>query len=177
MEMKIELSTRDCVLAAWEGVVVGLWRGKTTAAAMQRVGQLVNRYAIERQAPLLILTVVEKNAPLPPSEARAELVSFLKGSNGLVERHAVVFEGEGFRAASIRAVVAGVALFSRPDYPYRVFESVGAAARFLAAGRNGTLAAHRLVRMVAEARRDPGTQTLLPWLTPPARGADSLRPR
>jgi hypothetical protein len=177
MDIKIELSTRDCVLALWEGVVLGLWRGKTTGAAMQRVGQIVKQYAIERQGPLLILTVVEKNAPLPPSEARAELVSFLKGGNGLVERHGLVFEGEGFRAASIRAVVAGVALFSRPDYPYRVFESVSAAARFLAAGRNGALAPHRIVRMVAEARRDPGTQTLLPWLTPPARSVDALRSR
>ena len=164
MDVRIEISTRDCVFAVWEGLALGLWRGQTTVGAMRRASQLLTQHVERRQAPVLLLTVVEENAPLPPLEARMELVAFLKAANHLVERHAVVFEGEGFRAASIRAVVAGVALFSRPEYPYRIFGSVGAAARFLTAGKSGAPAPHRVMRMVNEARRTPGTQTLLPWL-------------
>jgi len=177
MDVRVELSTSDCVIAAWEGVVLGLWRGKTTAGALRRAGQIVTKQVEERQRPVLLLTVVEENAPLPPLEARMELVSFLKASNGQVERHGLVFEGEGFRAASVRAVVAGVALFSRPDYPYRVFGSVGAAARFLAAGKNGSPAPHRVIRMVNEARRAPATQTMLPWLMSKPHAIDTLQPR
>ena len=173
--VRIELTTRDCVVAVGFGVALGVWRGKTTVGAMRRAGQIVQHYAVEHQSPLLLLTVVEENAPLPPLEARMEMVSFLKGSNGIVDRHGLVFEGEGFRAASIRAVVAGVALFSRPDYPYRVFSSVGAAARFLVAGKSGTLAPHRLIRMVSEARRSQGTETMLPWLVASSQLGGELR--
>jgi hypothetical protein len=176
MDVKIEMSTRDCVFAVWEGVALGLWRGKTTVGAMQRAGQILAQHVASRQAPVLLLSVVEENAPLPTLEARMELVSFLKGASGQVERHGVVFEGEGFRAASIRAIVAGVALFSRPDYPYRVFGSVGAAARFLVAGKN-IPPPHRIIRMVNEARLAPGTQTMLPWLTPQSQITEPLRPR
>jgi hypothetical protein len=177
MDMRIEMSTRDCVFAVWEGVALGLWRGKTTVGAMRRAAQLLTQYVATRQAPILMLTVVEEAAPLPPLEARIEMVSFLKTGNGLLERHGLVFEGEGFRAASIRAVVAGAALFSRPDYPYRVFGSVGSAARFLAAGKTGSPAPHRIIRMVNEARRDSGTQTMLPWLAAQSQVSEALRPR
>ncbi|HKO91212.1 MAG TPA: hypothetical protein VJU61_08670 [Polyangiaceae bacterium] len=177
MDVRIEISTRDVVFAFWDRVALGLWRGKTSVGAMQRAGQLLTQYVAERQSPVLLLTVVEENAPLPSLEARVELVSFLKASNGLVERHGLVFEGEGFRAASIRAVVGGVSLFSRPDYPYRVFGSVGSAARFLAAGKNGSPAPHRVLRMVSEARRDRGSPTIVPWLTPQPQASSSLPPR
>jgi hypothetical protein len=177
-DLRIEASTRDCVMALWEGVALGLWRGKTTVAAMRRAGQIIATYGAERQSRVLLLTVIEEEAPLPTLEARMEMVAFLKLANAVVERHAIVFEGEGFRAASVRAVVAGVALFSRPDYPCRVFGSIGAAARFLTAGKaTNTLAPHRIIRMVNEARRDVGTQTMLPWMLPPSPLGSALRPR
>jgi hypothetical protein len=171
------MSTSDVVFAFWDRVALGLWRGKTTVGGLQRAGQVLAQYVADRKSPVLLLTVVEENAPLPALEARVELVTFLKASNGLVERHGLVFEGEGFRAASIRAVVAGVSLFSRPEYPYRVFGSVGAAARFLASGRNGSLAPHRVMRMVGEARRDRATPTMAPWATPAPQVSNVLRPR
>ena len=177
MNVEIQMSTRDVVLAAWGRVGLGLWRGKTTVGALRKATQLLSKYAEQIQQPLLLLTVVEESAHLPPLEARMEMVSFLKGGNGQVERHAIVFEGEGFRAASIRAVVAGVSLFSRPDYPSRVFGSVGAAARFLSAGKMDAPAPHRVIRMVNEARRALGTETMLPWLTPSVQSSDSLSSR
>lgn len=177
-ELRIELSTRDCVMALWEGLALGLWRGKTTPGAMRHAGQIMSNYAAERQGPVLLFTVIEEGAPLPTLEARMEMVAFLNMANGRVARHAVVFEGEGFRAASVRAVVAGAALFSRPAYPCRVFGSVGAAARFLIAGKgSAALAPHRLIRMVNEARREVGTQTMLPWLLPSSPVGSELRSR
>jgi hypothetical protein len=162
MDVKIELCTRDCIIASWDGLGLGVWRGKTTVETVRRAGQILTEYARARQRRLLLLTLVEQNAPLPSIEARTELVSFLKAANGYVERHGLVFEGEGFRAASIRALVAGVALFSRPEYPYRILGSVSAAARFIASG-NGAPSPHRTIQMVAEARRAAGTQSAEPW--------------
>ena len=176
MDVRIDVSTRDVVLAVWDRVVLALFRGRTTVQALRRAGQLVPELHASSKELVFMLTVVEEQASLPALEVRMELVSFLKGVNGQVDRSAVVFEGEGFRAASVRAVVAGVSLFSRPDYPHRVFGSVGSAARFLSGGRQGVLVPHRVIRMVQEARRAPGTQTFLPWMHGVPSTA-SLRPR
>jgi len=177
MDVRIKLSTRDSVFALWDRVALALWRGNTTAGAVRRGSEILAEHAAAWGSRVWLLTVVEENVPLPALEARMELVSLLKNANGLVERSALVFEGEGFRAASVRAVVAGVSLFSRPEYPHRVFGSVGAAARFLAAGRTDAPAPHRVIRMVNEARHAPGTQTFLPWLAGANPNGDGLRPR
>jgi len=177
MDVRIKVSSRDAVFALWDRVALALWRGKTTSGAVRRGSEILAEHAAAWDGRVLLLTVVEENVPLPALEARMELVSLLKNANGLVERSALVFEGEGFRAASVRAVVAGVSLFSRPEYPHRVFASVGAAARFLGGGRKDAPAPHRVIRMVNEARHAPGTQTFLPWLAGANQTGDGLRPR
>ncbi|MEO8178971.1 MAG: hypothetical protein ABI895_09080 [Deltaproteobacteria bacterium] len=145
--------------------------------ALRRGAEIFEEHAAVCENRMLLLTVIEEQAPLPPLEVRMELVSSLKAGNGRIERSALVFEGEGFRAASVRAVVAGVSLFSRPEYPHRVFASVGSAARFLGAGKSDSAAPHRVIRMVNEARRSPGTQTFLPWLPGVTQQAGALRTR
>lgn len=177
MDVSIDVSSKDFVLAAWDRVFLALWRGKTTLAGLRRAGELVPLLFGSRQEPILMLTVIEEGAPLPPLEVRVELVSFLKRVNGLIDRSAIVFEGDGFKATSVRAVVAGVSLFSRPDYPHRVFGSVGSAARFLAGGKNGSPPPHRVLRMVNEARRAPESPTFLPWVPAPDQTSTAPRPR
>jgi len=177
MDLKIDVATRDVVLAVYDRMVVALFRGRTTVQAVRRSAQLVAELQASRQEPVLVLTVLEEHSIVPPLEVRVELVGYLKRVNGLVERSAVVFEGEGFRAATIRSIVAGVSLFSRPDYPHRVFASVGSAARFLANGRNGLLPPHRVIRMVQEVRRAPTTQTLMPWMQGPPPSGTFVQPR
>jgi len=176
MDVKIEVSTPDAVFAVWDRVALALWRGKTTVPALLRGGEILAQHAASCNNLALLLTVVEKNVPLPPLEARIELVTLLKRANGLVERSALVFEGEGFRAASVRAVVAGVSLFSRPAYPHRVFASVGSAARFLGGGKTQSPAPHRVIRMVNEARRAALTEPFM-WFAEASPPEASLRPR
>jgi hypothetical protein len=177
MDVKIHASSRDCVFATWERLVLAVWRGNTTVAAVRRGDQVLAQYAAECGERVFLLTVVEENSPLPPLEARMELAACLRRASTVVARSALVFEGEGFRAASVRAVVAGISLFSRPEYPHRVFASVGSAARFLAGGLSASPAPHRVIRMVNEARRAPGTQSFLPWLAGAPQVGEALRPR
>ena len=174
MNIRVEESTAEYVFAHWERVMVAVWRGRTTVSAVKRGEEVLQSLVKRRGEPVLLLTVVEPSAPLPPLEARMELVGMLKRCAGNVERSALVFEGEGFRAASVRAVVAGVSLFSRPVYPHRVFATVGAAARFLGAG--GSPVPHLLIRAVRDMRRRPTNGTFVPWI-PGALTEPSLRQR
>jgi hypothetical protein len=187
MDVHFEESTNDYIFAEWNRVLLAIWRGKTTSSALRHGETLFERL----EGPLLLLTIVEATASLPTLDARVELVGVLKRAAGKIERSAVVFEGEGFRAASVRAVVAGVSLFSRPTYPHRVFGTVSAAARFLTEGKSTSLStsgplsapaspppsAALITRMVHEARRRPRAGAFAPWAPgAPVPGA-SLRQR
>jgi len=176
MDVRIEDSTSDYVFAHWDRVVLVVWRGRTTLSSVRLGEQVFEQHASRCAGPVLLLTIVEPAAPLPALEARMELVAFLRRGAGRIERSALVFEGEGFRAASVRAVVAGMSLFSRPAYPHRVFSSVSGAARFLAGGKGGSPTPHLLIRAVRDARQPSGTSTYVPWIpVPPYPGAPLRR--
>lgn len=178
MDVRVEESTADHVFAAWDRVVIVVWRGKTSFAAVKRGEQVMLDHQRRIGEPILLLTVVDVAAPLPPLETRMELVAMLHRANGKILRSVVVFEGEGFRAASVRAVVAGVSLFARPAYPHRVFGRVSSAARFLAGGADGVPAPHEMIRAVAQARARQGSApSFAPWLPSGVRVEPVLRQR
>jgi hypothetical protein len=178
MDIRIEDSAVDHVLAVWDRVVIAVFRGKTSFAAVKRCEQIFDQYQRQLATPLLLLTVVDVEAPLPALDVRMELVASLHRANGRMLRSAVVFEGDGFKAASVRAVVAGISLFARPAYPHRVFSRVGSAARFLAGGPDGTPAPHLLIRAVNQARARQGIIASVPaWLPASGRADSALRPR
>jgi hypothetical protein len=178
MDLKVDMATRDFVLCVWDRVLIALFTGRTTVQAARRAAQLATELYEARGEKLLHMTILDEHISMPPLEVRVEIVGFMKRVNGIVERSAVVFEGEGFRAATVRSIVAGVSLFSRPDYPHRVFPSVGSAARFLANGKSGVLAPHRMIRMVQEARRAQAAQAFVPWMQePPSSSKPFAHPR
>ena len=165
MDVRIEESTADHVVAVWDRVVIFFCRGKTSLAAVRRCEQAIDEQFRRNGELVLLLTIVDMIAPLPPLEVRMEIAGALHRLNGKLARSGVVFEGEGFRAASVRAVVAGVSLFARATYPHRIFSRVGAAARFLAGGADGSPAPHKLIRAVSQARaRQGASPSFAPWL-------------
>jgi hypothetical protein len=178
MEARIEEATSDHVLGERERVVLAVWRGTMTLPALRRVEQLLDQQDQRHPGQLLLLTVLEATASLPTLVARAALVGLLQRSGGKIERSAWVIEGEGVRAAGMRAVVAGASLFARPAYPNRVFNSVTAAARFLSDGKDGSPLPELVLRMIQEARRRAGSSAFVPWLSAPdAQKSTSLRQR
>jgi hypothetical protein len=178
MEISVDDFSSDHVLSHWGRLVVAVWRGKTVLRAVRRREHLIRQLASELEAPVWLLTIIEPSAPLPAADVRQELAEFHKRAAGKIARSALVFEGHGFRAASVRAVVAGISLSSRPAYPHRFFGSVGAAARFLSGTESEVVAPHLLVRAAHEARRDAAARAFVPWANAdPTRPSPSLRDR
>jgi hypothetical protein len=177
MDIKLEVNNSDVVIAVWDRVVVAVFRGRTTVAGLRSGREVIAQHAAACNGPILLLTLIEANAPLPHLDARVEIITLLKEANGKVERSGIVFEGEGFRASTVRAIVAGVSLFSRPEFPHRIFSSVGGAARFLVGGRNGGMPPHRVIRVANEARRAPANPTFVPWIPDAGQTTNALRPR
>jgi hypothetical protein len=68
--------------------------------------------------------VLEAAAKMPSAESRAGLADFMHGYRDRFRASALAFEGTGFRAASIRAVVTGLSALARHSFPHAVFASV-----------------------------------------------------
>jgi hypothetical protein len=74
--------------------------------------------------------VIGESAPLPSAEARALSATVLRRLP--LAFSVVTFEGAGFRAAAVRAVVAGISLLAKVPYPYKSFASIEDASTWVA---------------------------------------------
>lgn len=107
--------------------MICLWRRETTPSAVQALYDVTARLG----TPSGMLTVVEANAALPNSQVRAAVANVLRDSARSVVCSALVFEGEGFRAAAVRAITTTISQLARAPFPHRVFGTVEEAARWL----------------------------------------------
>lgn len=65
--------------------------------------------------------------------SREELRALASEEGALMHAVAVVIEGQGLLATTIRSTAPAVAMFSRASFPLKLFASTGAGAEFLAA--------------------------------------------
>lgn len=130
-----EVDANFCI-ASWRQLFVVIWRHDTNAEGLAALRRTFAQFAATH-SPIGLLTIVEAKAPLPPAQVRSGLASFLTEQGAHIKRSAVVFEGEGFRAAAVRGVVTGLTMLARPPYPHKVFGSIDDACAWLAPGLVG----------------------------------------
>lgn len=126
----VALAVRDFdehhVLAVWRNVAFALWLRETQLVAVSAMGRLLGELTHDGKRAAL-LQVAETGAAVPSTAVREAISALLKAHTDSLLASAVVFEGEGFRAAGARAVVSGIALVSRLRYPHEIFATVSAA--------------------------------------------------
>lgn len=109
------------------------------------------------ELPGVMLGVVEARTPPPDGETRKALAAALESGAGFVQASALAFEGEGFQAAMVRMVAAGLAMIARPPFPHQVFADVSSGAAWLEqrieAVQPGACSAAALVEHMAALRR------------------------
>jgi hypothetical protein len=127
---EIKEYTPDHLLATWGNVLIAVWRRETTMSGVQSAIRCYEEHAYQHPDGVLLLTIVEEGAPLPETAVRRELARLLDRGAGRTKKSAVVFEGSGFRAAAVRSVITGLALFAKVPYPHRVFGKVEDAVHF-----------------------------------------------
>jgi len=113
-------------------VYVVVWRKRTTVEAVARAKAVFDTFAATKGRELANIAIVEANGKMPEPAAREALAAFLASARDKTVISALVFEGRGFVAASIRGVVVGLTLIARQPYPHRVFSSVDEAASWFA---------------------------------------------
>ncbi|MEW5853159.1 MAG: hypothetical protein AB2A00_30535 [Myxococcota bacterium] len=85
-----------------------------------------------------MVVVVERNSPLPTAEARAELMEGRRLYADRLAAVAVVYEGNGFRAATVRSIATTLNALTKRLLPEEVFDRVDHAADWVCAQLRAT---------------------------------------
>lgn len=121
------------VLASFRNVAIAVWVDETSVDAVRRAQELLERLAEEWPEGIAFVQVFGEENPGVEPPARAALKELLQKGRDAVREAPVVYEGSGFRAAAIRAIVTGLLSGRGHGFPQRVYSRVEDAA--LAIGR------------------------------------------
>jgi len=113
-------------IAVWSRVFINRWRTVATQERLVVLGEqqraLVQATDDKRIAVVTVLA--DKSGSMPSGPARKEAEVVAKSVRDAVIVQAQVVEGDGFVAASIRALITGISLAIRAPYPNKVFKTV-----------------------------------------------------
>lgn len=122
----VHVSDRLCI-AECQAVAINFWHGIPHRADWQEAVRHLG--SLHRRFPDGIFALVV--FPLPPTLSIRE-IEFDRKEMEIVARQfialgrgcASVIEGSGFVGATVRSVVSGLTLLTRPPFPSRIFDSV-----------------------------------------------------
>lgn len=129
--LKIEVIDHEHAVATGDSSMLCLWRGQTTHQAVIELHSISASLAKRTPNKVGHLTVVEQGAAMPSSVVRDELAKVLRGVATSVACSALVFEGGGFLAATVRAITTTLNQVARQPYPHRVFATVDEATAWM----------------------------------------------
>jgi hypothetical protein len=123
----------DGAVATEANIVLITWFGAPTLPVVEAMHRATARLAAEHPTGIAHFNVVRRAAPdKPPQEdVRRILLGMLRDPSLHLVASALVYAEQGFLAASIRGVLAGLALFARPTTKLRFFGSIEDAERWL----------------------------------------------
>lgn len=119
-------------LATWQKLVIARWRSAPTATTVRAMREALVPYVGRSDAFGAINIVEIADAGTLPDDARHEVVATQRLFAAKQRALATVIRGDGFWAATIRSVAAGLAVLGRVDFPQRVFHDIDPAVRWLA---------------------------------------------
>lgn len=120
------------VLATHRNVGIAVWVDEMSVEAVLRAEDMLGELASAWPEGIAFVQVFGEESQRIEAPVRTALSSLLQRSHGIQEAP-VVYEGTGFRAAAIRAIVTGLLATRSFGFPHRVYASIEEAA--LAVGR------------------------------------------
>jgi hypothetical protein len=114
-------------------VCLVVWRQSVTVERFERERAALHALAHRHPGGVGFLCVIGENVPPPTAELRNATIQMISALGTRLRWVACVIEGEGFRAATTRSVLAGMALLLRSSGPaIRIAASTAEAAAWLA---------------------------------------------
>jgi hypothetical protein len=145
-DARIRAAAPEFTIALHGSVLVLVWHGPTTLLGMQTARELSAPPDVE-----MTLVLVESVMRPPDPLTKRELSLWAKDFNP--RSVAVVFEGEGFAAAALRAVIVGIRALKTTRGTSEIFASVQAATAWLKQNHPGAPGVADLASYVETLRR------------------------
>ena len=105
-----------------------VWRKRTAEASFRRSTDVVVDLAARFGEGVGVCHVVEVTATPPDARVRRAFVDFLRC--GVIKHISVTYEGAGFKAAAVRAVMTGAFELSQPSAKHAVHGDLETAAKW-----------------------------------------------
>lgn len=125
------------IIATQRDLEIVIWRGPTSLEAVELIRASIDELTRTFPNGIGVLQVVEPVAPPPDAAARNALSNVLRNAGKSVRGSAIVFEGTGFKMAAVRAIVTGLTMLARPEFPHVVFADLHEASAWVAAYLSG----------------------------------------
>jgi hypothetical protein len=122
----------DHCIAAWDRTLIQIWRRATTDRAASNMYTIARAFTAKHPRGANGLFIVESASEIPGAGARREFARFTQECVSKMACCAVVPEGGGFRAATVRSVVFGLGALLKPAFPYKFAADIDAATNLLA---------------------------------------------
>lgn len=123
----------DCIIAGFRNVAIAIWIDGTSLPNIKDAQTWLRELASVFPDGIAFLQIIGEDHPGIDAGARTALDNLLRSGRTFIREAPVVYEGTGFRAAAVRAVVTGIFSQRSLGFPHRVYSSVEDAA--LAIGR------------------------------------------
>lgn len=150
--LNIEAIDAAHAIGTSDAAMLCLWRTATTYEAVIELQGIAKNLVASSPGKVGFLTVVEAGADLPDGKVRDELAKMFQMVSASVACSALCFEGEGFRAAAVRAITTTINQVARQPFPHKVFGRVDEASRWMQT-HNDALSAIRLGGDMTKLRR------------------------
>jgi hypothetical protein len=124
--LRVVFEDEGLQIATWSRVFINRWRTVATLERLLILGEHQHALiASTGDRRIAVLTTLEDRSGLMPNgPARKEAEAIARSTRDAVILQAQVLVGDGFVAASIRALLTGVMLAIRAPFPNRVFKTV-----------------------------------------------------
>jgi hypothetical protein len=119
-----------CIAGTFRNLAIAIWHDDTQPQTVRILAQMLQRLSSQFAAGVGLMQVIGEHHPNLRSESRAELNRMLKAGTPYIRASSLVFEGQGFRAATIRGIAAGLVMLTRVPYPHKVFADLKTAIDF-----------------------------------------------
>lgn len=153
--VQITYSDDGAALSIWRNVMISYYREQATEERMRHF-RATQRELAKQPDPVgcIIVSSLHSRAKMDLNEAtRAAIIEAIKAYEHRDLAVAVVIQARGFLGTTVRALVSGLILLSRPKYPMKIFGDLDEGAAWLVekmrGGRPGTTAS-ALVEAVEE---------------------------
>jgi hypothetical protein len=149
-ELVCDFSNESCFLGVFRNVAIQLWAGKVTMREVEQALASTKRI-IDAHGGVVSLSIIRTDGlPSLGEEERKRIGMINRTLEGKILANVQVVEGKGFTGSAVRAILSGINLFN-PNRA-RIFDDVGAAAKWMEQQPGLGVRAHELAAAVESAR-------------------------